>query len=110
MSSSQSTIDFILDQISDRNWVHAKKMFGDYAIYYHDKVVALVCDDQLFLKPTSAGKAYLNNFIEGVPYPGAQPYLLVSGDLLEDSEWFTDLIRLTASELPEPHKKKKKKK
>ncbi|MBI2786324.1 MAG: TfoX/Sxy family protein [Legionella longbeachae] len=109
MSSKQSTIDFILDQITDAGMVRAKKMFGEYAIYYHEKVVALVCDDQLFLKPTNAAKAFINNYIEAIPYPGAKPYLLISGDLLEDSEWLTSLIRLTASELPEPKKKSQKK-
>ncbi|PWY53865.1 competence protein TfoX [Legionella qingyii] len=109
MSSKQSTIDFILDQIADTNMIRAKKMFGEYAIYYHEKVIALVCDDQLFIKPTKAGKAFINNYIEDIPYPGAKPYLLISGDLLEDSEWLTHLVRLTASELPEPKKKRPKK-
>ncbi|HAT8178958.1 TPA: competence protein TfoX [Legionella pneumophila] len=108
MSSKQSTIDFILDQITDTGIVRAKKMFGEYAIYYHEKVVALVCDDQLFIKPTNAGKEFINNYVEGIPYPGAKPYLLISGDLLEDSDWLTQLIRLTASELPEPIKKRAK--
>src|SRR5947207_3043949 len=102
MPSKQSTIDFILDQIADTRMVRAKKMFGEYAIYYQEKVVALVCDDQLFIKPTTAGKAFINNCIEEIPYPGAKPYLLISGDLLEDSEWITNLIRLTAAELPGP--------
>ncbi|MCW8418878.1 TfoX/Sxy family protein [Fluoribacter dumoffii] len=109
MSSKQSTVDFILDQIADTNMVRAKKMFGEYAIYYHEKVVALVCDDQLFVKPTPSGKAFINNYVEGIPYPGAKSYLLISGDLLEDSEWLTHLVRLTASELPEPKKKRAKK-
>lgn len=109
MSSKQSTIDFILDQIADTNMIRAKKMFGEYAIYYHGKVIALVCDDQLFIKPTNAGKAFINTYIEGIPYPGAKPYLLISGDLLEDSEWLTHLVRLTALELPEPKKKRPKK-
>ncbi|RJT43728.1 TfoX/Sxy family protein [Legionella taurinensis] len=55
MSSKQSTIDFILEQITNAGTVYAKKMFGEYAIYCDDKVVALVCDDQLFVKPTTAG-------------------------------------------------------
>lgn len=108
MPSQQSTIDFILDQITNTQTVHAKKMFGEYAIYYHEKVVALVCDDQLFVKPTHAGKAFMNNYIEAIPYPGAKPYLLISGDLLEDSDWLTQLIRCTALELPEAKKRAKK--
>jgi TfoX/Sxy family transcriptional regulator of competence genes len=31
-------------------------MFGEYAIYCNEKVVALVCDNQVFVKPTAAGR------------------------------------------------------
>jgi DNA transformation protein and related proteins len=105
MASKQSTVDFILEQISQAGIVSARKMFGDYAIYCDGKVVALVCDDQLFVKPTSAGKIFIGSPIDGIPYPGAKPQLLISGELWEDSEWLTDLIRITAAELPLPKKK-----
>jgi DNA transformation protein len=105
MSSKQNTVDFILEQIKDAGIIEAKKMFGEYAIYCDKKVVALVCDDQLFVKPTKAGYAFIPNYIEGVPYPGAKPYLFISGELWDESEWLTELIRITASELPTPKKK-----
>jgi DNA transformation protein len=109
MSSKQSTIDFILEQIAGAGAVSAKKMFGEYGIYCNEKIVAFVCDDQLFLKPTTAGKEYLGDFIEGYPYPGAKPYLLIPGDLWEDSEWLSALIEITANQLPLPTKGKKRK-
>lgn len=105
MSSKQSTVDFILEQITNAGAVYAKKMFGEYALYCNDKVVALVCDDQLFVKPTTAGKDFLTNYMEGYPYVGAKPYLLISGDLWDDSEWLTELFQVTAAELPLPKKK-----
>lgn len=105
MSSKQSTVNFILEQINDAGTVLSKKMFGEYAIYCNEKVVALVCDDQLFVKPTQTGKAFIGNYIEGYPYTGAKPYLLISGDLWDDSEWLTELIKRTVSELPLPRKK-----
>ncbi|WP_242602029.1 TfoX/Sxy family protein [Legionella yabuuchiae] len=80
-------------------------MFGEYAIYCDDKVIALVCDDQLFVKPTKAGKAFITNYIEGHPYAGAKPYLLISGEIWDESEWLTKLIQITASELPLTKKK-----
>lgn len=49
MASKQNTVDYILDQIADAGAVHVKKMFGEYAIYCNEKVVALVCDDQLYI-------------------------------------------------------------
>lgn len=106
MSTKQSTVDFILDQITKAGSVRAKKMFGEYAIYCNDKVIAFVCDDQLFLKPTQAGKAFIDNYTEGFPYPGAKAYLLISADLWEDNEWLTNLFRITESELPAPKIKK----
>ncbi|WP_133135476.1 TfoX/Sxy family protein [Legionella rowbothamii] len=105
MASTQSTIDFILDQIAGTGKVSAKKMFGEYAIYYNNKVVALVCDDQLFIKPTNAGKAFIKNYVEGTPYPNAKPHLLISADLWDEQEWLSHLIQITALEVPEPRKK-----
>lgn len=110
MSSKQSTVDFILEQITNSGTIYAKKMFGEYAIYCDNKVVALVCDDQLFVKPTKAGKAFITTYIEGHPYVGAKPYLLIPGEMWDESEWLTELIHITASELPMTKKKIPKRK
>lgn len=107
MASNKNTVDYILEQIAQAGMVTAKKMFGEYAIYCDGKVVALVCDDQLFLKPTLAGKHFLCEFVERCPYPGAKPYLLISGEQWDDAEWLTTLIKITAKELPLPQKKKR---
>lgn len=106
MSSRQSTVDFILEQIANAGSVRAKKMFGEYAIYCDEKVVALVCDDQLFVKPTRAARELIKDCIEGRPYPGAKPYFLISGEMWDDSEWLTELVKISASELPLPKSKK----
>jgi DNA transformation protein and related proteins len=105
MSSKQTTVDFILEQVKHAGIVSAKKMFGEYAICCEGKVVALVCDDQLFVKPTKAGKAFITDYTEEPPYHGAKPYLLISGDVWDDNEWLTELIKLTASERPLPKKR-----
>jgi len=110
MASQQSCVDFILEQISEAGTVVAKKMFGEYGIYCDGKIVAFVCDDQLFVKPTAAGKEFIGTFQEGYPYPGAKPYLLISGEQWVDSEWLTQLIKISASELPMPTKKSPRKK
>ena len=106
MSTQQSTVDFILEQIKEAGTVVSKKMFGEYAIYCNSKVVALVCDDQLFVKPTIAGKAFITDLLEEPPYPGAKPYLIINGELWDDAEWLTELIKITAAELPLPKKKR----
>jgi DNA transformation protein len=110
MSTSQSTIDFLLDQLTDLADVHARKMFGEYALYCGDKVVALVCDNQLFVKITPLGKALVGaGYQEGEAYPGAKPSLLIGADLIEDGERLCELIRVTAGALPPPKPKKPRK-
>jgi len=100
-------MDFILDQLRDLQSIGARKMFGEYALYCRDKVVALVCDDQLFVKITAPGKALVGErYTEGIPYPGAKPAILVSADDLEDDEQLCELIRVTAEALPMPKPKK----
>ena len=84
-------------------------MFGEYAIYCKDKVIALVCDDQLFVKPTKAGRSFIGNVVEAPAYPGAKPSFLIE-DQIEDREWLGELIARTEQELPEPKPKKKRKK
>lgn len=107
MASKPETVDFLTDQIKAAGQVRSRKMFGEYAIYCDEKVVALVCDDQLFVKPTEAGRKFIKNTTEAPPYPGAKNYFLISGDHWDDDEWLTELIKITANELPLPKKKKK---
>ena len=105
MPSNQTTADYILEQIAKAGNVRARKMFGEYTIYCDEKIVGFVADDQLFIKPTQIGKKFLEHYKEKPPYPGAKLCLLVPGDRWEDHEWLTELIRLSAVELPLPKKK-----
>ncbi len=107
MSSDLSFVEYVCDQIRQAGPVSCKKMFGEYAIYYGEKVVALVCDNQLFIKPTNGGRLMLGIVVEASPYPGAKPHFLI-GKQLDHQEWMSNLIRLTASELPAPKARKSK--
>jgi len=109
MGSDIEFIKFIVDQIENTGEITYKKMFGEYALYCDGKIMALVCNDQLFIKPTQAGRAYITNLVEAPPYPGAKPYFLIE-DQLENRDWISDLVRITVEELPEPKPKSKKKK
>ena len=108
MPSEKSFVDFIVDQIENAGQITYKKMFGEYAVYCDGKVVALVCDNQLFVKPTTAGRAFIRNVIEAPPYTGAKTSFLID-DRFEDREWISNLIRITYKELPEQIIKRKKK-
>lgn len=106
MTSQQKTIDFIVGRIAKAGSVSARKMFGEYTIYCDGKVVALVCDDRLFVKPTDAGRKHIGDVEEAPPYKGAKPCFIVAEDYWDDRAWMTKLFKLTTAELPEPKPKK----
>jgi len=83
-------------------------MFGEYAIYCGEKTVALVCDNQLFVKATTQGRELIEDCVEKPPFPGAKPWLYISGELWDDHAWLTKLIRVTAEHAPLPTKSKRK--
>lgn len=108
MASDLEFVEYVCDQISTAGHITFRKMFGEFAIYCEGKVVALVCDNQLFVKPTPGGRTMVGSMEEAPPYPGAKPYFLV-GDRLDDREWLSTLIRVTESETPAPKPRKPKK-
>lgn len=106
MSTQQRTVDFLLAQMAGAGSLAARPMFGEYAVYADGKVVALICDDQLYVKPTPAGRALLGaGWPEAPPYGGAKPALLISGDRWDDRDWLAALVRATADALPAPKAK-----
>ena len=109
MASKQEFVDFVLEQMENVGPVTAKKMFGEYGLYCNQKMFAVICDDQLFIKPTQAGRTFIKNVVEAPAYPGAKPSFLIE-EKLEDREWLCELVNITVEALPKPKPKKKKKK
>ena len=108
MATDASFMAHIADQLHGFGAFSHRKMFSEYALYLDAKVVALVCDNQLFVKPTDAGRALLGpDAAMGLPFSRAKPYFLAS-DLIDEREALARLLRATAQALPEPKSKKPK--
>lgn len=105
MATERKTVDYLVDQMSKGGTVAARPMFGEYGVYCDGKMVAIIGDGQLFIKPTLAGRALAADAEEAPPYPGAKPYLLIGAECWEDRDWLSDLVRATAAELPTPKPK-----
>lgn len=105
MPTRPETIEFIEDQLAGLA-IRTAKMFGEYGIYCDEKIVGLICDDALFIKPSDAASGLFERTELAPPYPGAKPYRMVSGDALEDRDWLARAIQATADALPTPAPKK----
>lgn len=98
MASDVEFVEYVVGQLNGLREIRYKKMFGEFALYYKEKLVALVCDNQLFVKSSKMGREFLKDVREEAPYPGAKPSFLI--DMLENSEVLCELIEITWLELP----------
>lgn len=109
MASDPDFVEFVVDQVKNAGVISCRPMFGGHTLYCEGKVVALICDNQLFVKPTKAGRLFIGDVIEAPPYTGARLFFLIE-EQLEDKDWISKLISLTEMDLPLPKPGKKSKK
>ncbi|MFZ4579520.1 MAG: TfoX/Sxy family protein [Myxococcota bacterium] len=105
MASRVETAEYVLARIAGAGNVRYRKMFGEFGVFCDDKMVALICDDRLYVRPTAAGRAFIGTPAEAPPYPRAKNHFLIQ-DQLDDAPWLAQLVHLTAAELPLPAPKK----
>jgi TfoX/Sxy family transcriptional regulator of competence genes len=107
MATSKATVDFTLDQLAPLP-VRARAMFGEYGLYCDEKIVALICDETLFMKPSEVSESFLSKAELAPPYPGAKDYYAVPEDRLEDRIWLQEFVTRTTASLPLPKPKKRR--
>jgi len=106
VSSDREFVTSVCEQLRGAGEISSRRMFGEAAVYFQDKVVGLICDNQLFVKATEPGRAKIGVPIEAPPFPGASNWFLMAD--LDDPEFLADLVRATADALPVPKIKPKK--
>ena len=107
MASRPEFVQYAADQLSGAGTITYRKMFGEYGMYCDGKIFALICDDQLFIKISEAGKRMAPDLEEAAPYEGSKPYFLM--DDIDNKEFLTEFVIETCKELPVPKPKKIKK-
>jgi TfoX/Sxy family transcriptional regulator of competence genes len=105
--TTDEEIERILDTLVPLN-VRALAMFGGHALYCDEKVVGLIMEGELYVKPSGVEPEVLEGTTLAPPYPGARQYHLVPDDLLADSGWMIDAIQSTANALPPPKPKRRR--
>ncbi len=104
MATDASTIDHLLDLARFGPRLTSRRMFGEYALYLDEKVIAFVCNDQLFIKYAEATAALTADLPSGQAYPGSKPYA-IADELLDDPRALRALLEATAAAMPLPKPK-----
>lgn len=110
MATRKETVDFILGKLRHRERFTTRAMFGEYALYADGKVVALVCDDLLYVKILPASSALEKQCEKGNPFPGAKLHYIVEEGQLSRLEGLADILLSIAESLPKKVAAKKKRK
>ena len=105
MSTDRIFVDYVMEQAGLGSRLTMRRLFGEYAFYVDDKVVAFGCDNSLFLKPTAAATRLVPHAPMRPPYPEAKDYPVID-ELLDDGDALRIVLLATADELPAPKVKK----
>ena len=97
MASNPDFVQYIVDQCSAAGEIAVKKMMGDYCIYCDGILFGLICDNNLYIKVTEAGKVVLDEVVLRPPYPSARDHFYISN--VDDRDYLADIIRATLPEL-----------
>jgi TfoX/Sxy family transcriptional regulator of competence genes len=108
MATDRYFLEHVCDQAGLGAALSWRKMFGEYALYLDGRVVALVCGNQLFMKPTESGRRVLGTVVEQPAYPGGKPWFRIGEDL-DDRELLRRLFWATAAAVPLPKPRKPRK-
>ncbi len=105
MSTKKAMVEFILEHLNNKKTFSARPMFGEYALYAHEKVVGLICDDQLYVKILPASQGLERTCEKDSSYPGAKPHYVVEEAQLASLEHLPNILQDVAKALPEKKKK-----
>lgn len=105
MASSTDFVQYVSDQCAGAGEIAVKKMMGDWCIYCDGILFGLICDNNLYIKVTEAGRTLLKEVVLRPPYDGAKDYFYIAD--VDDRVFLSELIRATLPALPAPKAKKK---
>jgi TfoX/Sxy family transcriptional regulator of competence genes len=104
MGTNSDFKDYIAEKFTLIEDMRFKKMFGEYGVFYKEKMVGLICDNQLFIKDTAKGRKVVTNLELAIPYKNAKPHILIED--LENKEMLRDLVLETWPLISYPKSKK----
>ncbi len=105
MASDKDFLDFVLDQLSETDFISYRAMMGEYVIYCRGKVVGGIYDNRLLLKPTASAKELIKDAAYELPYKDGGK--MIAADV-DDRELLNRLIPAIADDLSAPQQKSKR--
>lgn len=97
MACNPDFVQYIIDQCSGAGEMAVRKVMGDYCIYCEGTLFGLLCDNNLYIKPTYPGAAVVKDLDMRAPYPGAKEHFFIED--VDDREYLAALVKATVTAL-----------
>lgn len=103
MATSTEFHDYVAECLAPIGGCATRKMMGDYCLYFYGKVIGLICDNQLFLKPTPSVLRLFPDADRSYPYDGSKTLMVIVEDL-ENTELLAEAFNAMLPEIPDKKK------
>ena len=91
--------EYVREVFSAAGDIVIKSMMGGYLVYFNDKLIGDICDNELFLKRTPTSDRLLADSELRYPYEGSKTMMHVF-DRFEDTALIMELLDGMYTELP----------
>jgi len=92
MATQKETVEFILEKLGNSKHFSTRAMFGEYALYADNRVVALICNEQLYVKVLPASVELEDMCEKDTPYSGAKLHYVVEESQLDKIENLPEIL------------------
>lgn len=97
--------EYVRASFSESGDIAIKSMMGGYFVYFNDKLIGDICNNELFLKRTPTSDRLLADSELRYPYEGSKTLMHVF-DNFDDKTLIMDLLDGMYAELPEKQPRK----
>mgnify|MGYP003325217378 CR=1 FL=1 len=108
MATTDSFFTYAMDCLQRAGAVTARRMMGEYCLYYRGKLIGDICDNVILLKDTPGAAALLPAARRAYPYEGSRHLMLVL-DAPEDTATVAAVLEALYADLPVPKPRKERK-
>lgn len=105
MATSADYIEFVSEHLNKFGEIRARKMFGEYMVYYKERPILIVCDNTVFVKKLPELTEMMKDAECGFPYEGAKESYILD---IENNGLLDKIIPILGEIVPLPKTKKRK--
>lgn len=97
MATQKETAKYILSSLGHEGVFSVRRMFGNYALYANGITVALICNNQLYVKILDESASLAEYCEQDTPFEGAKLHYVVEEDTIVRIGDLSDIL-ITISE------------